>query len=94
VGTPAARLSEAQRDDLDALSVAIVNAGGVPCSNDTLTISESDADQQEGTHWCARCPILDTCRAYGLTWPDEIGVYGGLTHKQRQRAARQEGTAA
>lgn len=94
MGTPAARPSEAQRDDLDALALAITQAGGVPCSGDDLTISESDADQQEGTHWCARCPILDTCRAYGLAWPDEIGVYGGLTHKQRQRAARQEGTAA
>lgn len=74
-----------QQAELDALNLAIDEAGGVPCAGDDLMIAEEEADQLEGTHWCARCPVLDTCRAYGLTWPTEQGVYGGLSQGERKR---------
>ena len=74
-----------QRMELDALNLAIKAAGGVPCAGDDLMISGSEEDQAEGAHWCARCPVLDTCRAYGLTWPREEGVFGGMTQPQRQK---------
>lgn len=94
MGTPAARLSEAQRDDLDRLNAALAEADILPCGDDDRAISEDSRVQALAATACHRCPALNLCRAYGLRWVDEVGVYGGLTHKQRQTAHNQEGAAA
>lgn len=78
-----ADMSEAQQLDFQALNLAILQAGEVPCAGDDLMISDREEDQAEGAHWCARCPILDQCRTYGLGWPKEEGVFGGVTRGQR-----------
>jgi len=95
VGTPPVRLSEAQRDDLDRLNVALAEADILPCGDDDRAISEDPRVQALAAPACQRCPALDLCRAYGLRWVDEVGLYGGMTQQQRQAAAHdQEGTAA
>ena len=39
---------------------------------------------------CARCPVLDACRAHGLLEEnlDDPMVYGGLSRHMRQKAVR------
>lgn len=95
MGTPAARLSEAQRDDLDRLNAALAEADILPCEGDDRAISEDSRVQALAAPACQRCPALDQCRTYGLAWPLEQGLYGGLTQPERQAAAlNQEGTPA
>lgn len=39
---------------------------------------------------CARCPVLEECRAYALAAPQELlGVWGGLSGKERREARRE-----
>ena len=37
---------------------------------------------------CMRCPVQKECRDMGLTMLDEVGVWGGLTERERRRVAR------
>ncbi len=39
---------------------------------------------------CATCPVLNTCRAYALMAGERVGIWGGLSEKERRliRAAR------
>lgn len=37
---------------------------------------------------CACCPVLAECREYGIEHPDESGIWGGLSQKQRWKANR------
>lgn len=37
---------------------------------------------------CHVCIVFNACRQYGIENPDEVGVYGGLTQKQRQTYRR------
>jgi len=34
---------------------------------------------------CDTCPVLGQCRAYALAHPEVLGVWGGLSHLERQR---------
>jgi WhiB family redox-sensing transcriptional regulator len=38
--------------------------------------------------FCARCPVVDACREFGLATRDEFGVWGGLTETDRQQMRR------
>ena len=33
---------------------------------------------------CARCPVIDACRAHGLSVREPYGVWGGLTEADRE----------
>lgn len=88
MGTPPVRLSEAQRDDLDRLNLALAQADILPCDEDNRAIHDDPRVQAQAAPACSRCPILDQCRAYGLAWPLEVGLYGGLTHAQRLHKPR------
>lgn len=35
---------------------------------------------------CRRCPVLRSCRDYALDRPELVGVWGGMTAKERERA--------
>ncbi len=39
---------------------------------------------------CATCPVLNTCRAYALVAGERVGIWGGLSEKERRliRATR------
>lgn len=79
---------EAREADHEALTLAL-NAlpKPTPCYDDDRFLSDSDTIQTLAALRCAGCPLLDRCRTYGLAWPEELGVYGGLTQKERQAAA-------
>lgn len=79
----ASDIRSAQLAGLFELQAAILQAEHAPCVNSLLWISD-DPEHQEYAAWhCRRCPVLDQCRDYGLKYPHEEGVYGGLTEKQR-----------
>lgn len=61
----------------------------VPCRAGGLAVTsawvaEDDAEQRLAAAACRPCPVLGECREYGLAWPREAGVYGGMTERQRQ----------
>lgn len=37
---------------------------------------------------CATCPVLVTCREYGIQAQEPYGIWGGLTREQRRAAFR------
>jgi WhiB family redox-sensing transcriptional regulator len=37
---------------------------------------------------CMKCPVQKECRDMGLTMLDEVGVWGGLTEKERRRVVK------
>ena len=40
---------------------------------------------------CARCPVLEPCRAYALSDALLPGIWGGTTFKDRKRIRRKAG---
>lgn len=34
---------------------------------------------------CATCQVIDSCRAYAVDNVGEVGIWGGLTDRQRRR---------
>lgn len=38
---------------------------------------------------CARCPVLESCRAYALRYP-VLGTWAGMTHDERVRWRRDQ----
>ncbi len=46
--------------------------------------SEKSAERDAAAEACGDCPALTQCRDYGITHPEESGVYGGLTDIQRR----------
>lgn len=72
----------------------------IPCRAVDLHVSaawtsDEDDEQRVAAAACRSmpCPALAACRAYGLAWPRELGAYGGMTERERRKAAR-EGNAA
>ena len=41
-------------------------------------------DVTAGRMLCARCPVQAECRAHALETPEVWGMWGGLTHKERE----------
>lgn len=86
----ASDIRSAQRAGLFELQAAILRAGTAPCVGSTLWISDDPADQEYAAGHCTQCPVITECRNYGLTYPHEEGVYGGLTEKQRKHTRRRK----
>jgi WhiB family redox-sensing transcriptional regulator len=38
---------------------------------------------------CQACPVLEACLEHALTRREKIGVWGGLTERERRRLIRQ-----
>lgn len=73
-----------QRADLRQLQAAVSRADwATPCNSSALWISDDPADQEYAAGHCTQCPVITECRNYGLAYPREEGVYGGLTQSQR-----------
>lgn len=55
--------------------------------------TDSKAEQEDAKAVCARCPVLQLCRQYGVSDEGpEWGVWGGLTREARQQElARRRG---
>ena len=45
---------------------------------------------REAKEFCSRCPVTEECLQYAIEYEEDIppsdwvGVYGGLTHKERE----------
>ena len=49
-------------------------------------LTRSPAVQAECKAICAHCPVLTTCRSYGLSkGREDSGIWGGLTKNERER---------
>ncbi len=84
----------ADRANLDDVLTAL-RAGGwsVPCMDLTPAesaelVSDDEDAQREAARVCDTCDAAAPCRAYGLLWPKELGVYGGRTSRQRRDDAQ------
>ena len=61
----------------------------IPCRTGGLTttaawISDQVDEQRVAAAACSPCPVKAKCRVFGLTWGNELGVYGGLTQPERR----------
>jgi len=43
---------------------------------------------------CAECPVREVCLDYALTNREKIGVWGGMTERERRRMLRQRRKAS
>lgn len=69
----------------------VLDDSALPCrSAPDLWFSDNLADIDRAKRNCARCPIWQECRAWGLDHPDEWGVWGGLSARDRNRMRRRE----
>lgn len=80
---------EALAPDFASLSALLdtYDYAAIPCrASDTPEDWSSDdaGDQATAAKACPPCPAIDQCRAYGLAHRKEVGVYGGLTEKERR----------
>lgn len=46
--------------------------------------STNESDQTHARRRCAICPYEEACRQWAMDHPEEIGMWGGLTKRQRQ----------
>ncbi|PFG19198.1 WhiB family transcriptional regulator [Serinibacter salmoneus] len=83
--SPAEDRREAER--LQLLDRLARRAREIPCvispAPEAWTAEEIPT-QRVAAAACSPCPLKVACRAYGLAWPDEAGVYGGLTERERK----------
>ncbi|MFE5293002.1 WhiB family transcriptional regulator [Isoptericola sp. NPDC056618] len=75
------------------LEAELEATGRVPCRTGSVVsraiwTSDEAIDQQNAAERCGPCPLLAACRTYGLAWPAELGVYGGLTETGRRGGQR------
>ncbi|NYI41244.1 WhiB family transcriptional regulator [Demequina lutea] len=87
--------------NLSALIEATAERQVVPCFNGTDVprmwwTSDDQRQRAEAATACAICPVLTQCSQYGIDNPKEVGVYGGMSERQRVKVAREisERTAA
>ncbi|WP_312347347.1 WhiB family transcriptional regulator [Actinomyces sp.] len=85
------RAEHAHREDLARLYATIRTLPTPPpCHDDPRHTSEDPTTQIRAAQACVPCPIRTACRAYGLAWPRETGVYGGLTEPARPTIVNRE----
>jgi len=88
---------QVRRALLDLLA-ALADVGQVaPCRSGPLSAraawtAESAAAQRAAARACAHCPARDPCGSYGARWPEEHGVYGGLTEHVRRTTEEEDPT--
>ncbi|MDO9380844.1 MAG: WhiB family transcriptional regulator [Nocardioidaceae bacterium] len=47
------------------------------------------ARENAAKSFCARCPVIDTCREHALSVQEPFGVWGGLTTHERESVLQQ-----
>lgn len=47
-----------------------------------------DEDGAEAKAICASCPVRESCLEHALTRREKLGVWGGLTERERRRELR------
>jgi WhiB family redox-sensing transcriptional regulator len=51
-------------------------------------VTDDEADAAEAQAVCARCPVREPCGEYALSSREKLGVWGGLTERDRRRIVR------
>jgi hypothetical protein len=69
--------TDAHRALLDAISD---HADAVPCQQDPSLWWD---DTPAAARACHGCPVITRCRAYGMRWERDAGVYGGTIPVER-----------
>ena len=54
-----------------------------------LFFPERGESVKEAKAVCARCPVRAECLEYALEQPGEIGIWGGLSERERRQLRRQ-----
>jgi WhiB family redox-sensing transcriptional regulator len=49
---------------------------------------QSDEEADEAKAICASCPVREPCLEYALVVREKLGVWGGLTERERRRVLR------
>lgn len=73
---------------LDHLTEARKHGQAVPCqetSDPRPWTSDNAAEAGRAIHACYLCDMVAECRAYGVKYPKEIGIIGGLTSPERRK---------
>ena len=58
-----------------------------PNESDRIFFPNTGGSAKKARIICATCPVLDTCRTHGIDNPQDDGVLGGLTQRQRKAFA-------
>ncbi len=79
--------------NLSALVDATHERQPIPCRSDEGVpslwwTSDNNSEQAAAAAACGPCPLVAPCKQYGIEHPTEGGAYGGLTERQRSKAAR------
>jgi hypothetical protein len=90
-------MDEEQASDLgsllDHLTEARKHGRHVPCqeaSDPRPWTSDNAAEAGRAIHACYLCDMVAECRAYGVAYPKETGIIGGLTSSERQKINRRK----
>ncbi|NYI42047.1 WhiB family transcriptional regulator [Demequina lutea] len=80
--------------NLSGLIEATAQRQTIPCRNGRQPppawwTFDDITEQAAAAGACTACPVLAQCLAHGVKHPKEVGIYGGLTEKQRASAARE-----
>lgn len=51
-------------------------------------VTDDEADAAAAKAVCARCPVREACAEYALAAREKLGVWGGLTERDRRRILR------
>jgi hypothetical protein len=73
---------------LDHLTQARKDGQAVPCQETTDPrpwTSDNAAEAGRAIHACYVCDMVAECRAYGVAYPKETGIIGGLTPAERRK---------
>lgn len=65
------------------------------CKNEILntffpTGKNKAVKEQQAKKICMSCPVINNCREHALTTPEEFGVWGGLTEKERKEIRKKK----
>lgn len=48
---------------------------------------EAGKSAEEARRVCARCPVLQTCRDWAIATDQKLGIWGGMTRRERIKVA-------
>jgi WhiB family redox-sensing transcriptional regulator len=51
-------------------------------------VTEDESDAVEAKAICGGCPVREPCAEYALSAREKMGVWGGLTERDRRRIIR------
>lgn len=63
----------------------------IPCrgTGRAAWIAEDRKQQEFAVDQCHRCPVLEQCADYALTYQESAGTWGGLTASRRKDLSKQ-----